>query len=260
MERLSELLAKATPGPWAYDTSEPDPMFTPNWHIYPEADCEYSIAEVNGQVNGRNEAALITEAVNALPTLLAALSASSGAPNADAIERLRIMAKQRSSAEMDSEDLENADWQGAYDWFCAESREIFASLSHGSPVQGERQEEGASPVGDRAAGLRPQPPAASSQSSIPSATALGWRPHLDFTGDDMCVGKFRDHEEELAAVRRGTIEECARVAEEEREGRLVQKSNANAFNDKKAARDYETMAIACTHVATAIRNLAKDGA
>ena len=77
IERLRDLLAKATPGPWAYDTSEPDPMFTPNWSIYPVADCEYSIAEVNGQVKkSAAEAQLIVEAVNALPTLLAAFAQS----------------------------------------------------------------------------------------------------------------------------------------------------------------------------------------
>lgn len=79
--RLTGLLAKATPGPWAYDTSEPDPLFTPNWSIYPVADCEYSIAEVNGQVKkSAAEAQLIVEAVNALPSLLAALSPASDVP------------------------------------------------------------------------------------------------------------------------------------------------------------------------------------
>jgi hypothetical protein len=51
--------------------------------------------------------------------------------DSDAIERLRIMAKQRPTSEMDDEDIERADWQGAYDWFCTESREILQALSPG---------------------------------------------------------------------------------------------------------------------------------
>lgn len=44
-------------------------------------------------------------------------------------ERLRIMSKQKLSDEMDSLDQADADWQGAYDYFCTESRAIFAALS-----------------------------------------------------------------------------------------------------------------------------------
>jgi hypothetical protein len=48
---------------------------------------------------------------------------------AQMIERLRIMSKQRKSSQMDEDDLESADWQGAYDWFCDESRAIYAALT-----------------------------------------------------------------------------------------------------------------------------------
>lgn len=48
---------------------------------------------------------------------------------AQVIERLRIMATQRTSTQMDEDEQEAADWQGAYDWFCDESRAIYAALS-----------------------------------------------------------------------------------------------------------------------------------
>lgn len=51
------------------------------------------------------------------------------AERAQLIERLRIMAKQRTSSEMDEEDQESGDWQGAYDWFCDKSRAIYAALA-----------------------------------------------------------------------------------------------------------------------------------
>lgn len=50
------------------------------------------------------------------------------------IERLRIMAKQRTSSQMDEDEREGADWQGAYDWFCDESRAIYAALTNDHPV------------------------------------------------------------------------------------------------------------------------------
>lgn len=50
----------------------------------------------------------------------------------EVFERLRIMAKQKLPAEMDDEMLDGADWQGGYEYFCTESREIFALIS--SPV------------------------------------------------------------------------------------------------------------------------------
>lgn len=49
-------------------------------------------------------------------------------PASALVERLRIMAKQCLSTEMDDEDQERADWQGAYDWFCEESRWLLAAL------------------------------------------------------------------------------------------------------------------------------------
>src|SRR5690606_24248146 len=48
---------------------------------------------------------------------------------AQVIERLRIMAKQRTSSQMDEDEQDGADWQGAYDWFCGESRAIYAALT-----------------------------------------------------------------------------------------------------------------------------------
>lgn len=45
------------------------------------------------------------------------------------VERLRIMAKQRKSTQMDDDDQEAADWQGAYDWFCDESRAIYQAFA-----------------------------------------------------------------------------------------------------------------------------------
>ncbi|MBN8844823.1 MAG: hypothetical protein J0H88_16400 [Sphingomonadales bacterium] len=51
------------------------------------------------------------------------------AARAQTMERLRILAKQRTSSEMDEDEREGADWHGAYDWFCHESRAIFAALS-----------------------------------------------------------------------------------------------------------------------------------
>lgn len=47
----------------------------------------------------------------------------------EALERLRIMAKQKLSSELDEEEQERADWQGAYDFFCTESRAALAALS-----------------------------------------------------------------------------------------------------------------------------------
>lgn len=44
-------------------------------------------------------------------------------------ERLRIMTKQRKASQMDEYEQECADWQGAYDWFCDESRAIYTALA-----------------------------------------------------------------------------------------------------------------------------------
>lgn len=52
------------------------------------------------------------------------------APCDDVMERLRIMAKQKTSSELDEDERDAADWQGAYDWLCGESRVIFATLSN----------------------------------------------------------------------------------------------------------------------------------
>lgn len=61
---------------------------------------------------------------------IAALTRSSKSTvSDDVVERLRIMSKQRLSSEMGEDDLENADWQGAYDHFVTEGRAIFAALT-----------------------------------------------------------------------------------------------------------------------------------
>lgn len=47
----------------------------------------------------------------------------------EALDRLRIMAQQRKSSEMDKQEREDDDFQRAYDWFCDEARAILAALS-----------------------------------------------------------------------------------------------------------------------------------
>lgn len=49
-------------------------------------------------------------------------------PAPEAVERLRIMSKQKQSTEMDDEDRERADWQGGYDFMCEEARKALAAL------------------------------------------------------------------------------------------------------------------------------------
>lgn len=68
--KLEELLEAATDLPWAWDVTDPDPLFQTNYNIYPVADCEHSIAEVNGQINKSADTRLIVEAVNSLPELI----------------------------------------------------------------------------------------------------------------------------------------------------------------------------------------------
>ncbi len=70
---LDDLEAKrkaGTEGVWDFDSSEMNPESTPNWTVYPEADPEHSVAEVNGQMNSDRDAALIVAAVNALHPLI----------------------------------------------------------------------------------------------------------------------------------------------------------------------------------------------
>lgn len=55
----------------------------------------------------------------------------------EGIERLRIMSKQRLSIEMDEEQVDGADWQGAYEWFVFESRAIYNSLTPSPNGEGE---------------------------------------------------------------------------------------------------------------------------
>jgi len=48
-------------------------------------------------------------------------------------------------------------------------------------------------------------------------------------------------------------ERCARIADDEATGRDWQRADANAQNDKRAARDFETMKIEAVQIASAIR-------
>lgn len=64
----------------------------------------------------------------------AAIIETTRADPAPMIERLRIMAKQRKSSQMDEDEQESADWQGAYDWFCDESRAVIAALTPSAPI------------------------------------------------------------------------------------------------------------------------------
>jgi hypothetical protein len=71
-ERLRELLAKATPGPWAVHTHA-------NWKIMDSkrwlvADIAWKAEEGNHQGESSDNAALIVAAINALPALLEALN------------------------------------------------------------------------------------------------------------------------------------------------------------------------------------------
>jgi hypothetical protein len=54
----------------------------------------------------------------------------------EALERLRIMTKQKLPDELDEDDQERADWRGGYETFCHESRAIFAALSQSIPEVG----------------------------------------------------------------------------------------------------------------------------
>lgn len=48
-------------------------------------------------------------------------------------------------------------------------------------------------------------------------------------------------------------ERCARIADDEASGRDWQRADANAQNDKRAARDFESMKIEAVQIASAIR-------
>lgn len=60
-------------------------------------------------------------------------------------------------------------------------------------------------------------------------------------------------------ARRAAIEEAAKVADDEAEYRRQCKAAAIDRKAKDEARDFESMAIACVHVASAIRSLADRG-
>ena len=52
-------------------------------------------------------------------------------------------------------------------------------------------------------------------------------------------------------------ERCARIADDEASGRDWQRADANAQNDKRAARDFESMKIEAVQIASAIRAIPK---
>lgn len=54
-------------------------------------------------------------------------------------------------------------------------------------------------------------------------------------------------------------ERCARIADDEASGRDWQRADANAQNDKRAARDFESMKIEAVQIASAIRAAPKAG-
>lgn len=51
-----------TPGPWSYERAQLDVSWQPNYVIYPIADEDHQIAEVNGQINKSADAHLIAAA------------------------------------------------------------------------------------------------------------------------------------------------------------------------------------------------------
>lgn len=69
---------------------------------------------------------------------IAAWSRRPAAHEDEMLERLRMMSKQRTTAEMDEEDRDNADYEGAYNWFCDESRAIFAALGARAAINPQR--------------------------------------------------------------------------------------------------------------------------
>jgi len=81
VERLRDLLGKATPGPWKVTPSVPEVGYECFWlTACPAPNQEREVATVNGPQNERNmaNAELICAAVNAAPALLDTIAALSG--------------------------------------------------------------------------------------------------------------------------------------------------------------------------------------
>lgn len=100
--------------------------------------------------------------------------------NGELVERVRIMAKQRLSTEMDDLDQADADWQGAYDWFCKKSRANLAAFAAHQPVsscEGVREiRKAAAPILDHLNFMTDAWPGAVGQVTDEDAIAIkvGW--------------------------------------------------------------------------------------
>lgn len=75
-------------------------------------------------------------------------------------------------------------------------------------------------------------------------------------GDDFYANLYARSCGDVLRVRAETIEECAKVADAERKFRQQCHARAKTENKRGEARDFESMAMACSHIASAIRALA----
>ena len=74
--------------------------------------------------------------------------------------------------------------------------------------------------------------------------------------DDALIASLRQQlADARETARREALEEAAKIADDEAEGRRWQKSDAGAHNDRRAARDFETMMIEAVQIASMIRAL-----
>lgn len=58
----------------------------------------------------------------------------------------------------------------------------------------------------------------------------------------------------VSYTKKSERERCAKIAEEEASGRDYQRSDANAQNNKRMARDFESMKIEAVQIASLIRS------
>ncbi|WP_347271016.1 hypothetical protein [Rhizorhabdus histidinilytica] len=65
-------------------------------------------------------------------------SASGGGMDATAMERLRIMSKQKLASEMEDHEIDCADWRGGYECLVNEARAVFASIAPDHPAENEK--------------------------------------------------------------------------------------------------------------------------
>ncbi len=61
--------------------------------------------------------------------------ASGGGVDATAMERLRIMSKQKLASEMEDHEIDCADWRGGYECLVNEARAVFASIAPDHPAE-----------------------------------------------------------------------------------------------------------------------------